>query len=192
MNYGLHIFDTAIGPCGIAWGPRGVTAVSFPERDVAKTQARLQQKCPQAKPADPPQEIRSAIADIVALLKGERRDLAHIAVDDSAIPEFNRRVYALARTIPPGQTKSYGEIAKALGDRLLARDVGQALGQNPIPIVIPCHRVLAASGKTGGFSAPGGVNTKLRVLSIERAQPGGPTLFDDLPLAVRGRTSHRA
>lgn len=185
MDYGLHIFDTPIGPCGIAWGPRGVTAVSFPERDVARTEKRLRQKCPQANPADPPPHIRSAIADILALLNGEKRDLTHIAVDDSAIPDFNRRVYALARTIPPGQTKSYGELAKALGDPLLARDVGTALGQNPTPIIVPCHRVLAANGKTGGFSAPGGVDTKMRVLTIEGAQPGGPTLFDDLPLARR-------
>jgi methylated-DNA-[protein]-cysteine S-methyltransferase len=183
MDYGLHIFDTPIGPCGIAWGPRGVTAVSFPERNVAETERRLRQKCPLAKPVDPPPHIRSAITDILALLSGEKRDLAHIPVDDSATPDFNRRVYALARAIPPGQTKSYGEIAKALGDPLLARDVGTALGQNPTPIIVPCHRVLAANGKTGGFSAPGGVDTKMRVLTIEGAQPGGPTLFDDLPLA---------
>jgi methylated-DNA-[protein]-cysteine S-methyltransferase len=187
MDYGLHIFDTPIGPCGIAWGPRGVTAVSFPERDVVKTQMRLRQKCPQAQPADPPPHIQSAITDIVALLSGEKRDLAHIAVDDSAASDFNRRVYAVARTIPPGQTKTYGDIAKALGDPLLARDVGQALGQNPTPIIVPCHRVLAANAKSGGFSAPGGIDTKMRVLTIEGAQPGGPTLFDDLPLARRGR-----
>jgi methylated-DNA-[protein]-cysteine S-methyltransferase len=118
-------------------------------------------------------------------LSGEKRDLAHIAVDDSSVPDFNRRVYAVARKIPPGQTKSYGDIARALGDPLLARDVGQALGQNPTPIIVPCHRVLAANGKSGGFSAPGGVDTKMRVLTIEGAQPGGPTLFDDLPLARR-------
>jgi methylated-DNA-[protein]-cysteine S-methyltransferase len=157
--------------------------VSFPERNVAETERRLRQKCPQAKPAEPPPQIQSAIVDINALLSGEKRDLAHIPVDDSAAPDFNRRVYALARAIPPGQTKSYGEIAKALGDPLLARDVGTALGQNPTPIIVPCHRVLAANGKTGGFSAPGGVDTKMRVLTIEGAQPGGPTLFDDLPLA---------
>jgi methylated-DNA-[protein]-cysteine S-methyltransferase len=183
MDYGLHIFDTPIGPCGIAWGPRGVAAVSFPERDVTQTERRLRQKCPRARPADPPPHIRSAIDDINALLSGEKRDLTHIPVDDTATPDFNRRVYALARAIPPGQTKSYGDIAKALGDPLLARDVGQALGQNPTPIIVPCHRVLAANGKTGGFSAPGGVDTKMRVLTIEGAQPGGPTLFDDLPLA---------
>src|SRR5690242_21554032 len=121
MDYGLHICNTPSGPCGIAWGPRGVTAVSFPERDAAKTQMRLRQKCPQAQPADPPPQIQSAIADIVALLNGDKRDLAHIVVDDSAAPDFNRRVYAVARTIPPGQTRTYGDIAKALGDPLLSR-----------------------------------------------------------------------
>lgn len=105
-------------------------------------------------------------------------------IDDREIPDFNRRVYAIARQIPPGRTMTYGEIAQRLGDKALARAVGQAMGENPTPIVMPCHRVLAASGKTGGFSAPGGVATKLRLLTIERAQPGGPTLFDDLPLAA--------
>jgi len=103
------------------------------------------------------------------------------------MPDFNRRVYHVARTIPPGSTLSYGEVAARLGDRNLARDVAQALGQNPFPIIVPCHRVMAAGGKTGGFSAPGGVRTKLRLLSIERAQPGGPTLFAELPLATRPR-----
>ena len=125
-------------------------------------------------------------------MKGDARDFSGVALDLGNVPDFNQKVFAIARTIPAGQTLTYGEIATRLGDRLLARDVGQALGQNPFPIVVPCHRVLAASGKsggikTGGFSAPGGVDTKLRMLSIERAQPGGPTLFDDLPLATRKR-----
>jgi methylated-DNA-[protein]-cysteine S-methyltransferase len=119
------------------------------------------------------------------LLRGELKDLSHVRIDLERVPEFNRRVYDVARTIGPGKTLSYGEIAERLGDRLLARDVGQALGQNPIPIIVPCHRVLAAGGKMGGFSAPGGAATKLRLLSIEGAQPGGPTLFDALPLVVR-------
>jgi methylated-DNA-[protein]-cysteine S-methyltransferase len=108
--------------------------------------------------------------------------LNHVVIDTEGVSDFNRRVYTIARTIPPGATKSYGEIAERLGDRNLARDVGQALGQNPFPIIVPCHRVLAAGGKTGGFSAPGGIATKLRLLTIEGAQPGGPTLFDRLPL----------
>ena len=97
----------------------------------------------------------------------------------NGVPEFHQRVYAIAREIQPGRTLSYGEIAARLGDPSLARAVGQALGQNPFPIVVPCHRVLAANGKTGGFSAPGGVSTKLRMLEIERARASAiPTLFD--------------
>ncbi len=103
------------------------------------------------------------------------------------MPDFNRRVYDVARTIRPGATLSYGEIAVRLGDRNLARDVAQALSQNPFPIIVPCHRVLAAGGKMGGFSAPGGVRTKLRLLSIEGAQYGAPMLFDRLPWATSDR-----
>jgi methylated-DNA-[protein]-cysteine S-methyltransferase len=110
-----------------------------------------------------------------------------VTIDTAGVADFNRRVYAIARTIAPGATLSYGEIAERLGDRNLARDVGQALGQNPFPVIVPCHRVLAAGGKSGGFSAPGGVATKLRLLTIEGAQPGGPTLFDGLPLSAPRR-----
>jgi methylated-DNA-[protein]-cysteine S-methyltransferase len=126
------------------------------------------------------------------LLRGEPRDLNDIEIDNEGTPPFNARVYAVARTIPPGATMTYGEIAARLGDPLLAREVGTALGQNPCPIIMPCHRVLAAGGKsgsfkTGGFSASGGVVTKLRLLTIEGAEPGGPTLFDRLPLEARRR-----
>jgi methylated-DNA-[protein]-cysteine S-methyltransferase len=116
--------------------------------------------------------------------------LNDVTIDTDGLPELNRKVYVIARTIPPGSTLTYGEIAERLGDKLLAREVGQALGQNPIPLIVPCHRVLAAGGKTGGFSAPGGVVSKLRLLTIEGAQPNGPTLFDNLPLvAKRGQRS---
>jgi methylated-DNA-[protein]-cysteine S-methyltransferase len=104
------------------------------------------------------------------------------------VPEFHRRVYAIAQTIPPGATMTYGEVATKLGDRMLAQQVGQALGKNPFPIIVPCHRVLAASGATGGFSAPGGITTKLRMLSIEGARTSDqPMLFDRLDLAARPR-----
>src|SRR6202166_2746829 len=98
----------------------------------------------------PPADIQRAIDDIVPLLGGEPRDLIHVTIDTADVADFNRRVYAIARTIPPGATLSYGEIAERLGDRNLARDVGQALGQNPIPIIVPCPLVMAAGGKTGG------------------------------------------
>jgi methylated-DNA-[protein]-cysteine S-methyltransferase len=181
------IFDTAIGACGIAWSARGVYAVQLPEGSREATRTRLIKRYPQALEAPPPSAVRHAIDGIVALIAGERRDLIDIVIDDEGTPDFNKRVYAVARRIPPGETLTYGEVAERLGDKLLARAVGQALGENPCPVVMPCHRVLAASGKTGGFSAPGGVDTKLRLLTIEGAQPGGPTLFDDLPLAVRPR-----
>jgi methylated-DNA-[protein]-cysteine S-methyltransferase len=131
--------------------------------------------------------VQHAIDGIVALLAGEKRDLADITIDDEAQSDFNKRVYAIVRQIPPGQTITYGEVAERLGDKLLARDVGQAMGENPTPIIMPCHRVLAAGGKLGGFSAPGGAATKMRLLAIEGAQPGGPTLFEALPLAAPSR-----
>jgi methylated-DNA-[protein]-cysteine S-methyltransferase len=181
------LFETAIGHCGIVWSERGVVGVQFPERSEDATRRRVLRRFPAAHGATPSTDIQRAIDDIVALLSGEPRDLTHVTIDIDGLADFNRRVYAIARTIPPGATLSYGEIAERLGDRSLARDVGQALGQNPIPIIVPCHRVLAAGGKVGGFSAPGGVVTKLRLLTIEGAQPNGPTLFDRLPLQVPRR-----
>ena len=181
------LFETAIGPCGIAWSERGILAVRFAEGDEAKTREKLLRRVPGATESKPTPAVQHAIDGVVALLRGERRDLRDIVIDDANTPAFNRKVYAVARQIPPGETMTYGEIALVLGDKLLARDVGQALGENPVPIIMPCHRVLAADGKTGGFSAPGGVNTKLRLLSIEGAQPGGPTLFERLPLAATPR-----
>ena len=181
------IFDTAIGACGIVWSARGVYAVQLPEASAAATRARVIKRYPQALEAPPPSAIRAAIDGIVALLAGEPRDLQDVVIDDEATPEFNKRVYTIARRIPPGETLTYGAIAERLGDRALSRAVGQALGENPCPIVMPCHRVLAANGKSGGFSAAGGVTIKLKILSIENAQPGGPGLFDRLPLQARQR-----
>jgi len=176
------LFETAIGTCGIVWTARGVCGIQLPEKDATATHARVQRRHPTAIKASPPPAIRRAIDGIVALLAGEKRDLGDIVIDDERQSDFNKRVYAIARTIPPGKTMTYGEIAERLGDKTLARAVGQAMGENPTPIVMPCHRVLAAGGKTGGFSAPGGVVTKLQLLTIEGAQPDGPTLFEHLPL----------
>jgi methylated-DNA-[protein]-cysteine S-methyltransferase len=182
----LALFETAIGACGIAWSARGVAGVQLPEATEKATRARIQRRFAGAREAQPSRAVQRAIDGITALLRGEARDLSDIAVD-AAVPEFNARVYAIARAIPPGGTLTYGEIADRLGDKSLAREVGRALGQNPTPLIVPCHRVLAAGGKTGGFSASGGVVTKLRLLTIEGAQPGGPTLFERLPLAARRR-----
>lgn len=185
INFAL--FETALGVCGIVWSARGVCGVQLPEKDAAATRARLMRRHPAADEAVPTPAVQRAIDGIVALLTGEKRDLSGIAIDDEAQTDFNKRVYAIARTIPPGATMTYGEIAERLGDKTLARAVGQAMGENPTPVIMPCHRVLAAGGKTGGFSASGGVVTKLRLLTIEGAQPGGPTLFDTLPLQASRR-----
>ena len=143
-THGFALFDTAIGRCGIAWGGRGLVCVQLPEAGDAATRARVLRRCPDAREASPPPDVRRAIVRIGALLRGEASDLSGVA-----------------------------------------RAVGQALGRNPFPLVVPCHRVIAAggdiAGNIGGFSAHGGVTTKRRLLSIEKALPNrAPTLFDDI------------
>lgn len=173
---GYALFDTAIGHCGIAWGEYGVSGVSLPDGAPATTRARLRAAFPDATESTPPADVQAAIDEIVALLRGEHRDLLGIVLDYQGVPEFNRRVYEIARSIPPGRTLTYGDIAHRLGMPGSAQAVGQALGHNPFPIVVPCHRVLAAGRKMGGFSASGGVETKRQMLIIEGADVQ-PTLF---------------
>jgi len=182
------IFDTPIGLCAIAWSEHGIKALSLPEQNEVSLRKRLGRRFPSSREMPPTPTITGAIARIRALLEGQRDDLTTIILDMEGEPEFHRRVYDLARAIPPGETRTYGDIAADLGDKTLSRAVGQALGRNPWPIVIPCHRVLAANGKTGGFSANGGVETKMRMLTIERAgTSAAPSLFADLPLAAKPR-----
>lgn len=177
--HGFTLFDTSIGRCGIAWGGCGVVGVQLPEAREIETCARVLHRFPDAREAPPPPDVQRALDGIVALLRGEASDLCAVVLDMDRVPPFHRRVYDLARTIPPGTTLSYGDIAARLGARGAARAVGQALARNPFAIVVPCHRVLAAGGKVGGFSANGGITTKLRLLSIEGAQANGaPALFD--------------
>jgi methylated-DNA-[protein]-cysteine S-methyltransferase len=185
------LFATAIGTCAIAWGSRGIVWVQLPQDDEAGARRRAVRRFPEAMETRAPPGVDLTVRDIVRLLAGEAVDLSRVALDMSQVREFNRRVYAVTRTIPAGETLTYGEVAARLGDPGAARAVGAALGANPFPIIVPCHRVLAAGGGTGGFSARGGVGTKLRMLSIERARTGStPTLFDahgGLPLAAAGR-----
>ena len=141
----------------------------------------MSQRRPGIPEAVPPPDIRRAIDRILTLLKGEAVDLSDIALDLEAAPDFHRKVYEVARTIPPGQTMTYGEIARKLGVPHESREVGQALGRNPVAIILPCQRVLGADGKMGGFSANGGVATKRRILEIEGASAvGAGPLFDRL------------
>jgi len=178
--FAYTLFDTAIGRCGIAWGTRGVVGVQLPETTASATRTRLLRHCPTADEAEPSKPIARAIADIQALLDGEKKNLRAIQLDMSRTPHFNARVYETTRAIPPGQTRTYGEIARAIGDASAARAVGQALGRNPFPIVVPCHRVVGANDKLVGFSANGGIATKLRMLQIEGWRADEPSLFDQL------------
>ncbi len=168
---GFALFETPIGACGIAWGPHGIVGVQLPEAGEGATRGRMKRRFPGWAEVEAPPEIEPAIAGIRRLLAGEALDLAEIVLDMEGVSEFHQRVYAIARRIQPGHTRSYGDIAAELGDKGLARAVGQALGLNPFAPVVPCHRVLAAGGKWGGFSAHGGAASKLRMLAIEGARP---------------------
>ena len=169
MSASFTLFETPIGTGGIAWNERGVCGVQLPEPDATRVRERLRRRFAGALDAPPPPDIRDAISMMRALLNGEPTDLSGLRLDMDGVPPFERQVYEAARTIPPGETLSYGQVAAQLGDARRAREVGQALARNPFPIVVPCHRVIAAGGKLGGFSARGGVATKQRLLSIERA-----------------------
>jgi len=171
------LFATSLGTCGIAWGARGIVAVQLPEASESATVQRLLRAQRAAGRQRPGLEQQPIIDDIVALLAGRPRDLRYARLDLAQVAPFHQRVFAIVRAIAPGQTRSYGEVAALCGDRQAARAVGQAMARNPFPIIVPCHRVLAAGGRSGGFSAAGGVTTKRRLLTIEGAlsAASGPT-----------------
>jgi methylated-DNA-[protein]-cysteine S-methyltransferase len=178
-NPSFTVFETPIGPCAIAWTDRAVVAFSLPDGTAERTRGRLRRRWPGAIEASPPEWVAETIAKVHRLLQGERIDLSDVPLDLEASPDFHRQVYEVARTIPAGRTMTYGEIAKQLGVPHESREVGQALGRNPIAVIVPCHRVLAADGRMGGFSANGGVATKRRMLEIEKASAiGAGPLFE--------------
>jgi methylated-DNA-[protein]-cysteine S-methyltransferase len=164
---GVTFFDTTIGCCALGWNERGIIGVQLPEAREPDTRARMFRRFPTAEESPPPPDVAAAIAGITALLRGEAPDLSGIILDMEGVPPFHQRVYQATRTIPPGATISYGEIATRTGDPIAVRAVGQALGENPYALLVPCHRVVAADGKVGGFSGHGGRSTKLRLLTIE-------------------------
>ncbi len=180
---GFALFDTPIGRCGVAWNARGISGVQLPQPSEAQTRLLLVQRSrDDAVEAPPTAEAAIAIEAMTALLSGGRRDLSAIVLDMSRLESFPRSVYDIARTIPAGETLTYGDVARRIGGVELSREVGQALGRNPFPIIVPCHRVLAAGDKPGGFSANGGIRTKLKLLAIEGAYVNyTPSLFDDAP-----------
>ena len=170
-------FETPLGLCAIVWDARGIVGTQLPEPGRGAGVRRLQRRFPDAHNGQPPPAIAAATARIAAVLGGAEDDFADLALDWRAVSAFDRAVYAEARAIPRGETRTYGALAARLGDPGRAQAIGQALGRNPWPIVVPCHRITGADGKMGGFSAPGGRSTKLKLLEIE-----GALAAESLPL----------
>ena len=153
----------------MAWGPAGITGIALPD-EAGSVEAYLVGRYPDAGSAEPPPSVAEAIGRMQEVLAGRTADdLSDLPLDQTGLSDFAREVYRLARAVPPGETTTYGAIAAHLGGPTVARAVGRALGDNPFPIVVPCHRVTAAGGTIGGFSAPGGARTKRRMLLMERA-----------------------
>ena len=179
-------FETAIGRCALLWRGGLIVGAALPETSEAELRSSLERRFPGAVERPPPEPVERVVEAVSRLLSGGAESFQDVEMDLNGLAAFERQVLALTRAIPLGETRTYGEIAAALGTPGAARAVGRALGANPIPIIIPCHRVVAADGRSGGFSAPGGSSTKLRILEIEGARRGAePGLFDRLPWAVR-------
>jgi len=178
---GYTIFDTAVGRCGIAWGDSGVIGVQLPEAREIETRRRMLRQYPDARELRPPLNVEIAIDGIVALLRGQASDLSDVTLDMSGIHAFNQRVYEFTRTIPRGETRTYGEVAASLRASGAAHSVAQAIARNPFMIIVPCHRVLEAGGYADKISPNGGTISKRRLLSIEGAgSTSSKTLFDVL------------
>ncbi|MEP6838414.1 MAG: methylated-DNA--[protein]-cysteine S-methyltransferase [Bradyrhizobium sp.] len=178
---GYTIFDSGIGRCGIAWGPLGVIGVHLPEAREIDTRRRLFQLYPDARELAAPLNVEIAIEGIAALLRGAASDLSDVTLDMSGIPAFNQRVYAIARAIPPGETRTYAEVASTMRASGAVYSVAQAIARNPFMIVVPCHRVLEAGNYADKISPNGGAISKRRLLSIEGAHlTSSKTLFDVL------------
>ena len=164
MTAGIAAFDTALGTCAVRWTEEGIASVRLPSPRTADLPGLGDLE-------DVPASVRDAITAITRLLAGEAVDLGFVALDDRDVDPFRRDVYDATRAVPPGSVATYGEIARAIGLPNGARDVGAALARNPTPIIVPCHRIVGANGKLTGFSAPGGLDTKRRMLALEGA-PG--------------------
>ena len=180
-EHGYSIFDTGLGRCGIAWSDLGVMGVQLPEAREIDTRKRLFQLYPEARELRPPLNVEIAIEGIKALLRGGDSDLSEVTLDVTGIPAFNQRVYAFARTIPRGETRTYAEVASVLRASGAVYSVAQAIGRNPFMIIVPCHRVLEAGHYADKISPNGGAISKRRLLSIEGTQTtASKTLFDVL------------
>lgn len=181
VGRGYAIFDTAIGRCGIVWSSTGVVAVQLPEAREIDTRRRIFALHPEAREQRPSKKAELAIEGIVGLLQGSDPDFSDVSLDAGGVPGFNRRVYEYACSIPRGDTRTYHEIAKALGASGAAHSVAHAIAKNPYMLIVPCHRVLEAGNYTGRLSPYAGVISKRRLLALEGAHPiANKTLFEVL------------
>lgn len=185
VGRGYSIFDTSVGRCGIAWGQAGIVGVHLPEAREIETRGRMLRQYPDAREMRPTGHVEIAIEGIAALLRGQVADFADVTLDMRGITPFDQRVYAFARTIPRGETRTYGEVASTLRASGAVHSVAQAIGRNPFMIIVPCHRVLEAGSYADKISPNGGSISKRRLLSIEGAgSSSSKTLFDVLlPIA---------
>lgn len=168
MNQSYSVFEVTGGFCGIAWSGARITRLCLPTRSAAAATHLLLRHAPDSAPGVPPPQIAATVAAVERYFQGERVDLSGVSLELGGPTEFQRRIYQAVRRVGWGQTTTYGALARELGAAPeAARDVGEAMARNPIPLIIPCHRVLAAGGKVGGFSAPGGASTKIRMLELE-------------------------
>jgi methylated-DNA-[protein]-cysteine S-methyltransferase len=167
------IFETAGGFCGIAWNSVGITRFQLPTRSPEATERILLRRVPGAEPSAPTPEVAEAVAAVKRYFEGEEPDFSSFKLDLGEQDPFFERIYTAARRVGWGHTTTYGALAKELeAGPEAARDVGQAMANNPVALIIPCHRVVAAGGKVGGFSAPGGSAAKLRMLELEGVHVG--------------------
>ena len=171
---GYTIVDTAIGAIAVAWSAAGICRVALPQRDREAMERRFAAKLDGARPAEPPAPVAAAIELIKRYAKGEEVDFSSVAVDLDGVDLFQRAIYEAARKLDFGETTTYGGLADTAGHPGKARETGEALGRNPVPLIVPRHRILAAGGKIGGFSAPGGSATKEKLLTLEGVRVGPP------------------
>ena len=159
-----HLFETRLGLCGIAWSDQGITRFRLPDTERGAVEKSFGIK---ARPTEPPPNISAAVAEAKRYFGGERIDFSALGLDLASVEPFRRTIYDTLRAVGWGETVTYGELAKRAGAPGAAQEVGVAMARNPVPLIIPCHRVLAAGGKIGGFSAPGRTETKQRMLALE-------------------------
>lgn len=172
-----HLFDTYFGTCAIAWNEAGLTRVQLPEATPAATEACMRRGGAERCEASPPEYAAAAVGALQHYFADAGDDLSALQLDFGIVTDFNAAIYRALRAVPRGETVTYGDLAKQVGSPGAARAVGMAMGRNPWPVIVPCHRVLASGQKMGGFSAPGGTVTKERLLALEGVAVGGTPMF---------------